>query len=465
MSLRYFEILRDSNPKGNCIPSGRQLPRTPPLSEVKRHLDFSNGDSDLGCEEPQHNTEGDARDQDDLNRTFDFNPGKTKTENTAELENSSSMLKGMKGYQLTAADLEFINRMKEEKLLKKYQGDLEEVQRLLKEETRALELACALKEAAQAELNKFPSCAELTDWVKVVLRTTLPSTDLTGLDEKSLLAMVTKDKVQRTVDKKRVQISRLEKMVANKRKEEAEERGRYEKQIANEQLKIQGLMSQLCDLTTELVQQEEAHKALQVRIKTQEEIKAKEEAAGASEEQQRAKSQRKPRGKQSKKAAGSAERLRDATNQSKSTRGKRTNSRTDEEASAKDDQANKSTRETLKSSSEEQTKPTKAAAERRTMSARAARRPQKKVDEQESSSQETLPAVRGRKKPLETTESKAAQAKSLREIPGAARPTSRQAASTRGTKKTAAAAEEAEEEAQIDGVRRSRRIAGRKWSV
>lgn len=42
-------------------------------------------------------------------------------ENISEPDEPSSMLKGMKGYQLTAGDLEFIKRMKEEKLVKKYQ--------------------------------------------------------------------------------------------------------------------------------------------------------------------------------------------------------------------------------------------------------------------------------------------------------------------------------------------------------
>lgn len=57
MSLRYFEILRDSSHKGNYIPSGRQLPRTPPLTDVKRHLDFSTDESNEGCEEPQQTIE------------------------------------------------------------------------------------------------------------------------------------------------------------------------------------------------------------------------------------------------------------------------------------------------------------------------------------------------------------------------------------------------------------------------
>ncbi len=44
MSDRFSEILRESRCSGNYIPSGRQLHRTPPLSDVKRHLDFSGDD-------------------------------------------------------------------------------------------------------------------------------------------------------------------------------------------------------------------------------------------------------------------------------------------------------------------------------------------------------------------------------------------------------------------------------------
>ncbi len=57
MSDRYFEILRESGHKGNYIPSGRQLPRTPPLMDVKRHLDFCNDDPSEDCEAPQQNME------------------------------------------------------------------------------------------------------------------------------------------------------------------------------------------------------------------------------------------------------------------------------------------------------------------------------------------------------------------------------------------------------------------------
>ncbi|KAM7375298.1 hypothetical protein PAMA_014410 [Pampus argenteus] len=148
------------------------------------------------------------------------------------------------------------------------QGDLDEVQRLLKKETMALELTLASREKAQAELNKFPSCEELTEWVKVVLKMTSPSTEVSDLDTKSLLAMVTKENVDKAVEEKKNKLAQMEKMVANKKKKEAKERGQLEKKNANEQLKTRGLMSQLADLKSELAQQEEAHKALQMQKKT-----------------------------------------------------------------------------------------------------------------------------------------------------------------------------------------------------
>lgn len=63
-------------------------------------------------------------------------------------------------------------------------------------------------------LCQFPSCEELAKWVHVVLEMTSPSTELTDLDTKSLLAMVTKDDIQRAMDKKRTEITRMQKMMA-----------------------------------------------------------------------------------------------------------------------------------------------------------------------------------------------------------------------------------------------------------
>ncbi|XP_071320827.1 fibrinogen- and Ig-binding protein [Trachinotus anak] len=262
--------MSDSSRK-NYIPSGRQLHRTP-LAEVKRHLDFCNGNFNDSHEEPQENMEICTTDQDndDLSRMFDVSTPEKRTENILEPDHLNSMLKGMKGYQLTAGDLEFIKKMKQEEVLKKLQGELEEVQRSLKREMMDYEQACASRKMAQAELNKLPSCEDLTEWAQVVLKMTLASAELTDLDAKSLLAMVTKEKVQRAMDEKRAELNRIEKTLANKRKKTAKERGQLEKQIATEQLKIQGLMSQLSDLRAELAQEEEACEALERQSKIKE---------------------------------------------------------------------------------------------------------------------------------------------------------------------------------------------------
>lgn len=63
---------------------------------------------------------------------------------------------------------------------------------------------------------QFPTCAELMEWVKLVLGATLPLEDFTDLDTKSLLALVTKDDVQRFMDEKKTELARMGEMLENK---------------------------------------------------------------------------------------------------------------------------------------------------------------------------------------------------------------------------------------------------------
>ncbi|KAG8004564.1 OX-2 membrane glycoprotein, partial [Nibea albiflora] len=385
MSDKYSEILRESAHKGNYIPSGRQLHRTPPLPDVKRHLD----DSSLDLEQQQqHNVERQAEDYNRLNSTFDFNTPGTKP----EPDDLNSMLKGMKGYQLIPSDLEFIKKMEEEKLIKSLQRDLEEVQRLLKKEAMAAELARASRDKAQAELKKFRSCEELTEWVKVVLGATSPSVDLTDMDAKSLLAMVTKESVQRVTDEKRLELRRMEKTLANKRKKEAKEREQLEKQITVEQLKIPGLRSQLTDLKSELAR-EEASEAPEIRVE-----------ADKVEKLPAAKGQARRRGKERKQDVKPAEKLQDAKKQNKS--------KTDSRSSVGDDRGSKNTSEPLKTKQK-----SGAAAEKQTKSVRAAGEPQRrKTEETDSNLQESEGAVKGRRKPPGSTQAAASQAKNQSKV-------------------------------------------------
>uniref|UniRef100_G3PMX1 Uncharacterized protein n=1 Tax=Gasterosteus aculeatus aculeatus TaxID=481459 RepID=G3PMX1_GASAC len=339
------ETLRDGRLSFNYIPSGKQLPRTPPLTSVKKQLDFCNEDSNEGLQQSAE-AGGRGQDDDNQNTTFDFNAFGTKP----EAEEPNSMLTGMKGYQLTQTDLEFMEKIRAEKLLKKLQGDLEEVQRSLKKEMMPLELASASKKKAEAELQKFPSCEELTEWVKLVLKMTSPSAETTDLDAKSLLAMVTVNNIHRAQEEKRRELTRMEKMVANKRKKEAQAKGQLEKLVACEQ---------------------EVYRALEIQVSAQEAAEVK--AEDASEELQAAKRPVRGRGKGGTKAPKSIEHLKDTTNQSKSTRRKLGDSRT----SGKDDQGGDDASRSVKTKE------------------KRARGPAQKVQEQESSSRE---AARGSRK-------------------------------------------------------------------
>uniref|UniRef100_A0A8D3AZ26 Uncharacterized protein n=1 Tax=Scophthalmus maximus TaxID=52904 RepID=A0A8D3AZ26_SCOMX len=445
-------------PNGDLIPSGRQLPRTPPLMDVTRHLDFCNDDDpNEGREQPKPSAEAEERDA-DKRRTFVFHTPETKTvclEDSSEPTFSDSMLKGMKGYQLTAGDLDFLQKMKEAKLSRELQGDLEEGQRSLKKEKMALELARASRDKAQAERDKFPSCEEFTEWATLVLNVTSPLIDLAGLDTKTLLAMVTEAKIQRAMDEKRIELAPMEKMVADKRKEEAKERGRLEKQIATEQLKIQGMMNQISDLTSELAQQEEAYNVCQMLLKTRKDIK-EEAGAGASSEKLHMKHGRQERKKK--------EKLQDKTNHSKLTRSKRAEGKIDNQANVKETHPNKSTNETLQTSATKQAKQTaEAATDKLAKSVKAARGPLKRVEEQEPKSQESVQAGRGRRKTPCSTQAAAPQPTNpTKAKAGEDLSTSQQFTPSRSRGKAAAAQRDAGVQAQGSGLRRSKRIASRR---
>ncbi|KAG7501489.1 hypothetical protein JOB18_000643 [Solea senegalensis] len=404
------------------------------LMDVTKRLDFSGEDLSLDHEPNMEAVPKEKKDT-DKRRTFDLDATETKTEPAC----TDSMLKGMKGYEPTPADLEFINKMKEEKLLKHMQEELLEVQRLLKREEMALELACASRDKVKAELNKFPSCEELSEWIMVVLKITRPLLDLTDLDTKDLLALVTEEDVQTAMDETRYQIKQKERILTNRRKNEAKGNGRLEKVIATEQLKIQKMMTQLSDLTSELARQEEIYKALQTQIETSKGNKVEAKVEDTSEVKSEGKQQRKPRKK-------TKEKLPDAKNERKSNRSKRADVKTENQA-VKDD-----TNETplTTPSTTVQTK---------SRSLKAAKGPQRKVQEQEAKSQESVQAVRGRPKPAET-KVKSVDVQSSKPLQAA--PSRR-----RGKAAVAAAApppppRDDGEEAQSAGLRRSKRIANKR---
>ncbi|XP_014828389.1 PREDICTED: uncharacterized protein LOC106907291 isoform X2 [Poecilia mexicana] len=230
MEEALFEVVLSS---ANHIPSGRHLPRTPPMTSVKKHLDFD----DVEPVMPNSNAEADG-DVEVLGCS------------SLKMENPYTMLKGMKGYHLTPDDLNFIKKKAEDEY-----EELAEIQALLKIDVKLLELALVSRATAQVTLSLIPSSDVLANWAKLVLRETSPS-DFTHLDTKSLLAVVKMEEIQRLTDQKKKVIAMMEATAAETCKKEAEERGHLEMQVANEELKIQELMRELTGLKSDLLQQE-----------------------------------------------------------------------------------------------------------------------------------------------------------------------------------------------------------------
>ncbi|KAI4831536.1 hypothetical protein KUCAC02_001073 [Chaenocephalus aceratus] len=350
MSDRCVEIMRDSRQSWNDIPAGRQLLRTPPMTVVKQQLRFCTDYSSEEQVERQLDMEADTavEDGNDQNKKKTFNAIVPKT----EPEEPNTMLKGMKGCQLTQNDLEFMEKIKEDKLIKQLQGDLNEVQR------------------------SHPSCEDLMGWVKEVLSMTSLSTQLADLDLDCFLDTVTKETVQKASEEKRIQIPRMENMVANKKKREAKERGQLEQNVASQQLKVHGLMSQMANLMCELSQEEDAYKALEIRINTQEAAAGMEaDKVVVKEKPQDPKVQSKTRGKGILKAVTFQEQAKIKTqSRRKLADGKTESGKHDKE------------------------KPTKSVKE--------SKGPQKRVQKQEASSQEALQSVGGRRKKPAATKPK-----------------------------------------------------------
>ncbi|CAL8307861.1 unnamed protein product [Merluccius merluccius] len=193
----------------NVIPSGRELTRTPPMSQVKKKLSFSSEAVPRSGLTAIHGGTGRHRDVhtdtdtdidtkvgdrllSDQNAPFDFNTPerahgvlepqgsefrRSRIGSTMSSKDPIAMLRGMEGYQLTQTDQDFIERMNQEKVLKR------------------LEL---------------PSCEEIVDLAKPFLSQTTPISELDVLEQRTLLAMVEEPKVLLVVSQKKKALAAME---------------------------------------------------------------------------------------------------------------------------------------------------------------------------------------------------------------------------------------------------------------
>ncbi|XP_077577996.1 uncharacterized protein LOC144199960 [Stigmatopora nigra] len=233
------------------IPTGRQLPRTPPLAEGKKRLVFKREDQERNSVPFHHlNEGGEGCHPDPKLRISGTIAGDT-----------DSLLTGMKGYQLTAGDLDFMKKMLVDKQKKKLQGELEVVKNTIQREQKALDVTLVLRENVQTDLEKFPSSSDLVELLKQVLEIVSPSVQALELDARSLLTMVTKEDVEKALSQKKKAICCMEKE-KGWRKENSVEKVQLESQLSDEQIAMQGLTRELSELQSKLAQQQKVKKKI-----------------------------------------------------------------------------------------------------------------------------------------------------------------------------------------------------------
>lgn len=160
------------------------------------------------------------------------------------------------------------------------------------------------------------------------------------------------------------------------------------------------------------------------------------EAPEIKEDLDAIKSQMKLPRKRQKKAVKSTEMLQDAKNTSKSTRSRN--------------------RDTLKTSAEEPTQ-SGAPGEQQKKKVKASRGENEEAEGQDLNSRESVQPVRGRRKPAGTAQTTVSQQKSQSKVK-----TGEPEVPSRGRRAAATTADNAGEEAQNEGLRRSKRIASKK---
>ncbi|XP_049609266.1 uncharacterized protein [Syngnathus scovelli] len=227
------------------IPTGRQLPRTPPPFQVKQRLEFHNEDEKSHIVEFKQDPEGGSSEHPDLDvfQVNDTKPGAF----------SDSLVNGMKDYQLTASDQDFMMKMQVEKQIKQLEGELVELRNMLQTEL-VLESMLYPGDNVQAELQKSSSYPELVAHHKKVLGSLYSSVKVLELKAVSLLAIVSKEDVDRAPSKKKGKKQAVSQQETSWRKEDTNEREHLAEQLVGYKTTIQQLMRDLADLKSKLAQ-------------------------------------------------------------------------------------------------------------------------------------------------------------------------------------------------------------------
>ncbi|XP_043078303.1 branchpoint-bridging protein [Puntigrus tetrazona] len=209
----------------NIIPAGRQLERTPPSKSERvttrppSKPDGSPTSEQVVKDEPcgQEITKTLSNGSNEVllhPKVKDERKsvrGSSSTAASAALGNPDpeTFIQGMQGYKWTDTDLEFVYQSKWKKRVQQAQQELSELQKSLKSMQQMRDMGLAALNKIQTELSKVTSCESLQQISMEILRRSQSSSQLEGLDLKALVAKLKVADVLCTTAEEKAEVSKL----------------------------------------------------------------------------------------------------------------------------------------------------------------------------------------------------------------------------------------------------------------
>ncbi|KAG7467205.1 hypothetical protein MATL_G00150870 [Megalops atlanticus] len=279
----------------NTIPTGNQLPRTPVKRnslttactlEIQQHDKHPVSSSGNGADENPAAVRGNIgkdrlstpaepeQQQRDEGVQKKLSRRNSTISAAVQLENvdPDHFIRGMQGYQWTAADLEFVERTKMEREIQQLKSELKTLQKQRKDEQQKMDLSLANKEKVQADLTEMDAFDLTMQLARDFLCQKLGMADVTLLDPKSLMAQIRVADVQHATQEETANVATLENLVkraqhlSKREEEQSQENKRQKQKIRQKQAKVDRLKNELSDLKAKLSEAEDTLQATQRQV-------------------------------------------------------------------------------------------------------------------------------------------------------------------------------------------------------
>ncbi|XP_073699802.1 uncharacterized protein [Garra rufa] len=274
----------------DTIPAGRQLERTPP-SKSERVTTHSfiepNGsstsgqvlkDEPCGQEITKHLSCNGSNEVLQHPKVKDERKSVRRSSSTAASATPGNadpeiFIQGMQGYQWTDTDLEFVYQTKWKKQIQQSQQELSDLQKSLNSTKQTRDMHLAALDKIQTELSKVLSCERIQQISMEILLRSQSSSQLEGLDLKALLAKLKVADVHCTTAEEKTEVSKLKTEVEKaqvlrvKEKQLTKDIDSYKENINQIKVNIDALTAEISALESRLSCKEEAPQSAKPRQK------------------------------------------------------------------------------------------------------------------------------------------------------------------------------------------------------